>query len=247
MLLRNYTVYNSNPGRTWGGRTNPVVWLKGGSLMLFYGDDERKLTSFPDGSRPPHSWILAISAGGLSSHSETNINFSESALLAGGLPTNGSTTITLTADATGGLIVSGSGTAAIAFDVDGTLISIASGSGQADITCSGTALANAMAYLAGNADIELTPSALISAIGYMEGLSTSESEFSVDNLARAVWDALEANHNLAGTMGEKLHNASSAGDPWGTTLPASYPDGSAGQIVGEQLLKLSKLIRGLVA
>jgi hypothetical protein len=48
----------------------------------------------------------------------------------------------------------------------------------------------------------------------------------------AVWDATASSHNTAGTTGNKLNNAASAGDPWGTSLPGVYGSGTAGYILG---------------
>lgn len=39
--------------------------------------------------------------------------------------------------------------------------------------------------------------------------------------------------NDAGTMGNKMNSAASAGDPWSTLLPGSYGDGEAGKILAQ--------------
>jgi hypothetical protein len=52
-------------------------------------------------------------------------------------------------------------------------------------------------------------------------------------IGAAVWDPLATLYNTPGTMGAKLNSAASAGDPWGTALPGTYPAGSAGQIVAK--------------
>ena len=51
----------------------------------------------------------------------------------------------------------------------------------------------------------------------------------------AVWDATAAAHNTAGTTGNKLNSAASAGDPWTTALPGAYAAGTAGKILGTNL------------
>lgn len=61
---------------------------------------------------------------------------------------------------------------------------------------------------------------------------TATMKTSVEN---AVWDATAASHNTAGTTGNKLNSAASAGDPWVTALPGAYGAGSAGYIVGNNL------------
>lgn len=248
MLLGNFNVYNKNPGHEVGGTTNVTAWFKGGTLMNFYlGDavvsEQTNKASFNVGYLPPHSWVLAPKGGGLSSHRNTTITVSQNGLLAGGLPGSGATTITFTPTGTGGLIVSGSGSASITFSATGTILSIASGSGSATITLSGSALIGALAGLSGQSTVTFTPTALISAIGYLAGTSTNEAEFSPEALARAVWDAMTADHDVAGSFGEALQDAlAAAGDPWGTALPGAYADGTAGKIVGEKLLKLRQFL-----
>lgn len=55
------------------------------------------------------------------------------------------------------------------------------------------------------------------------------------DIAGAVWDALIASYADAGSTGEALSNASSAGDPWSTALPGAYGAGTAGKIVGDNI------------
>ena len=62
------------------------------------------------------------------------------------------------------------------------------------------------------------------------------------DIAQAVWNALAAQYNISGTMGRKLNEASSAGDPWATTLPGVYTGDQAGYIVGKKLLRLSQFL-----
>jgi hypothetical protein len=54
-------------------------------------------------------------------------------------------------------------------------------------------------------------------------------------VADAVWDEVLSGHLTAGSTGNALNSAGSAGDPWGTALPGAYGAGSAGYIVGTNL------------
>jgi len=246
MLLGNYAIDNANPGRRFSGITDPSRWYKGGSTMAFYYGDSSIPTvtdksSYPNGYRPPSSFILAPKAGGLSSHKATTISFDDNALLVAGLPGSGSTTITFTQTATGGLIVSGEGSASITLSPTGTILSVAAGTGSATITLSGSALIGALAGLSATASITLTPTATINAIGYLEGLSTSETEFSANALAQAVWNALASDFNDAGTMGKLLNDASAAGNPWSALLASNVDPDSFGEFV-QKLLTTGKFL-----
>lgn len=54
-------------------------------------------------------------------------------------------------------------------------------------------------------------------------------------IADGVWDEQIASHLSAGSTGEKLNAASSAGDPWTTSLPGSYVAGQAGYILASRM------------
>lgn len=55
--------------------------------------------------------------------------------------------------------------------------------------------------------------------------------------ADAVWDELIAGHLGAGSTGEKLNSASSAGDPWATDLPGAYAGADAGNVLWQAYQK----------
>lgn len=55
------------------------------------------------------------------------------------------------------------------------------------------------------------------------------------DVADAVLGATASSYDDAGTIGEKINDAGSAGDPWSTALPGSYGSGTAGKIVGDNL------------
>jgi hypothetical protein len=54
----------------------------------------------------------------------------------------------------------------------------------------------------------------------------------VAEIADAVWDEVLAGHLTAGTTGNALNAAGSAGDPWTTALPGAYGAGTAGAKLG---------------
>lgn len=68
-------------------------------------------------------------------------------------------------------------------------------------------------------------------VGTIGGLAT-QAKTDAEN---AIWEATATSHNNAGTMGQKLNSAASAGDPWTTALPGAYGAGTAGYILGNRL------------
>lgn len=64
------------------------------------------------------------------------------------------------------------------------------------------------------------------------GISTGSF---ISAVADGVWDETISGHLTAGSTGEKLNSAGSAGDPWGTALPGSYTAGQAGHILASRM------------
>jgi len=60
-------------------------------------------------------------------------------------------------------------------------------------------------------------------------------------IADAVWDETLADHLAAGSTGNALNAAGSAGDPWATTLPGSYTGSQAGKILDDILTDTADL------
>lgn len=251
MLLGNYNVFNSNPGRAKGGPTDPTIFYKGSNNMNFYTGDAvitsvTDKASFSNGYYPPYTWILAPKAGGLSMVYRKIVGTGDitDANLAGGL--NGDATLTGAGDitsATGNLIVSAvaalSGSGDITADISGTLQGVVNLVGAGDLTAALGALASLVADLTGAGDV----TSGISAIGSMSAnIVVSGDVVTAQECAAAVWEALAADFNNPGTMGEKMNSAASAGDPWSTSLPGSYAAGTAGNIVGSKLLTTGKFI-----
>ncbi len=55
---------------------------------------------------------------------------------------------------------------------------------------------------------------------------------SAADIADAVWDETAADHDTAGSMGERLNDAGAASDPLANPVPGSYAAGTAGEYLG---------------
>ena len=117
-------------------------------------------------------------------------------------------------------------------------------SGSNTLLANINALAHILSDLTSSGTIVLNNGAIP---GSLSADITSVSELSPENLAAAVWNSIAASFNDAGTMGNKLNNAASAGDPWGTALPGAYADGEAGKILSQIQVLIDELhkVRGL--
>lgn len=79
-------------------------------------------------------------------------------------------------------------------------------------------------------------SAGITAKGNMTlNIYVNQSEMTVQQFVTANWNAVAANYNTSGTMGQKLNGAGSAGDPWTTDLSTYTTPGTAGKKLNDGL------------
>ncbi len=79
---------------------------------------------------------------------------------------------------------------------------------------------------------------LIGNVDSVTALSTTERNI----LADAIWDEAISGHLTAGTTGNALNAAGSAGDPWSTPIPGAYGAGTAGKVIGDGLANLQTRI-----
>lgn len=257
-LIGNYSVLAKNPGRSIGGGSiglgmNRSDFNKPGQARgAFTGDDWDPLSGIPDGYRPPYCWVIPIKAGGLAARKNISGSGDMAGSVAGGK--NAAATIAGTGDVTGTaqLIVSlvaaigGTGTISGA-QLQAFLQLAAAIGGSGGVTAQIKALGHLAAALDGEGDI--VSSSVLTALGTLAAqITVTGATLTTANVAAAVWSAIATANNTAGTMGEKLNAASSAGDPWGTALPGAYGPGTAGDIVGnflEDLLDNSNIEAGL--
>lgn len=226
MLLANYSQLNASPGRQVGGATNPVQWYKGGCANNFYYGDATqtnlKKSSFPYLFSHPHAWILAPKSGITIDTTLTSAGLGSITLI-GQLIVNA----TMTAD--------GSGT--FSADIQGILQGTMTAAGSSSTTFDLGAILNTTMSSSGSGSMTMT----ISGIGNMTMEITPFTTLSPENLAASVWNAVAADFNTSGTMGEKLNAAGTAGDPWTTDLTGYNTTDTAGKIL-KQIKTNSNLI-----
>lgn len=232
--------YSAFPGRIVGNNTTIAqqtnslfLWSAKRNFVSSFGE----LAAVPDGTNHPVSWLMPLQAGRVSSRS-CQVTFTASAAGTRGLPTSGSTSITFTVPAAQlNLVVSATGSTGITFTVTGNVAGalLATGSTSVAFTVNAATI-GAIVNLIGTTVATFTNLATIRATGNLAGDITPFTPLSPQSLAAAVWEALSADYNAAGTMGNKLNSAASAGDPWSTALPGSYAAGEAGYILGNRVL-----------
>jgi hypothetical protein len=227
-----------------GGATALVLRRKdqGGAMNNFYageatvvaGSSVANTSGRPSGYTHPVSWSLPIKGGGMAAFTTITGSgtISEASLAMGRALTSdlvGSGDIT---EANMTLIVSFlaelSGDGSLSASLRGAVSLASDLAGSGDLSAALGLIAFMSAAISGSGDIiadlkgKLSMSADISVTG---GTLTASS------ISEAVWSALASANDAAGTMGEKLNDAGSAGNPWAALLASNNDPDTFGKII----------------
>lgn len=195
--------------------------------------EQIKRDGFPTGTNPPYSLVMGDKGALLSA--TTTISGASATTFAMAMGLAAECDITGSGDITGSLSlviqlacdILASGT--ISASLVGKLEMASALAGSGDLTSSLGLIAFVVSELTGSG----TVSGTFFGTASLEADISSSSTLSPENLAAAVWNSIAASFNTAGTMGNKMNSAASAGDPWATTLPASYLSTEAGGILSQ--------------
>lgn len=213
--------------------------------------EQIKRDSFPTGTNPPYSLVMGDKGTLLSS--TTTIDgeglFSITSLAMGlaaasDLEGEGditSASLSLIIQLACNILASGD----ISAGLVGKLEMASALAGSGDLTASLNLIAFVVSELTGSG----TMSGTFFGTASLASDISSSSTLSPENLAAAVWNSIAASFNTAGTMGNKMNSAASAGDPWSTPLPGSYLSTEAGGILAQIQTLVDELykMRGLDA
>lgn len=252
-LLQNKSIHAQYPLRQTGGllfsnRVNFGPRLANNNNKFIGEASIDYKTSIPLGYNVDGAFFPAMKSGGMAMHTASDgvgtLSFGN---LAGGLNAestlNGYGSIT---NAAMGLIVQlvatlqGLGT--FNADISGKLEATATLAGSGNISGAIGALAGLIATLNGSSSLTVAGGAGTPVLGNMSATISPFTTLSPENLANKVWNSVAATFNNAGTMGEKLNDAGSAGNPWSTAVSGNMDAGTFGEAVGKKLLKKNDFI-----
>lgn len=251
MLICNYSYINQICGHNHSGVTNPVWVIAPHRMRGYYGkaqyediQEQIKRDGFPTGTNIPYSIIMGDKGALLSSTttiSGTGVIVSglamgkacEAALT--GTGTISAASLSLVTQLAAAL--SGTGTITVANLVGVVAL-------QSSLTGTGTLTAgiNVIAFMTAALEGDGTLTAdLKGTLSMSAAIYVNQSEATVQQIVDAVWNAIAADYNTAGTMGNKMNSAGSAGDPWSTDLPGTYTADQAGAILLAYLKKIKAI------
>lgn len=245
MLLTNYRRDGAGQSRALGGQLSPVRGLDLARWNTFYVGGNNVLdvtnrTSIPaQGLRPPYSLVVAPKAGGMSMWNGGTGSVSNAAQVAGMEALASLSGSGVISDAALGLtvemIAALAGTGDLTGSIIGQLQAAATLAGSGSVTAAQSALAGMTSTILGSGVIS---DAQQEALGEMAAnIYVNQSEATVQQIVDAVWNALAAEYNLSGTMGEAMNGAGGAGNPWITDLSGYNTANTAGKILKDRLSK----------
>lgn len=240
MLIANYSYINQICGHNHSGITNPCKFIRPHVMRGYYGKSQTdanieqiKRDGFPTGTNPPYALVMGDKGALLSSTTTIAGTSSNTFAMAMGLAAE--CDITGSGDITGSLSlviqlacdILASGT--ISASLVGKLEMASALAGEGNLTASLSLIAFVVSEITGSGTISGTFKGNASLAADI----SSSSTLSPESLAAAVWNSIAASFNTAGTMGNKMNSAASAGDPWATALPGSYLSTEAGGILAQ--------------
>jgi hypothetical protein len=218
MLKQNGTIFAQYPFRLTGGGSISgarQMWGRTERNNIFTAVQSR--AAVPNGHLAPSAWILPRVAGGMSSRNEATAAISVTGNAAQGINLVGNSVLTITVNGSAAAVAAAVGSASMSINVTGNAVAPLNASGSASMSITASAQTGAIAHVTGSATAAVTASLVTGAIGHMVSQPIDQS-LTVDAIAIGVWNASAAANNIAGTMGEKLNDAGSAGNPWASLL-----------------------------
>lgn len=225
-LIGRYTVLSKHPGRANGGGATGEGMNRGDFNKAsrwrarFTSADWSSKSGVPDGYRPPATWLMPQSAGGLSAYTTLTGEGLFTASGAMGKNATAGLTGTGTLSATGQLVVSAvanlAGTGTLSGNIVAVLAATATLTGTGSVTGAMTALGWLDSDLAGVGSVTATRYAT----GELAADLTPFTELSPQSLADAVWAAPEGSFIYA-----LMHNKVIT-DPVGGTFTVYDTDGT---------------------
>lgn len=245
-LIGNYSIYLKNPATYIGGvqvsNVRNAFGESGQNLQMYYGQSENGglplTSSMSTGTEPPYSYHLAEKGGELSSTTQINGTSSLASSLANGInilaTLEGAGTMTSGLSLVTSMIATIACSGSLTGSMVGTIQMAADLAGSGDIEGALGMLSGLSADLSG---VGVVTSTLRGDLSMAADIYVNQSEATVQQIVDAVWNALAAEYNLSGTMGNKLNGAGSAGDPWTTDISAYNTANTAGKILKDRLSK----------
>lgn len=204
------------------------------------------LVATPVGSNPETSFYPPQTAGGMALRSVSSGSLTATLIpeLLMDVDFTGSGDLDATASLTVAMLCAMTGSGNLTADIVGVLNASIDFTGSGDLAADIKGIGQMTIDMLGSGDLD----AVIAGYGDMSiDIIVTGTGLTTANVGQYVWTAILANYDSdPDSAAAKLLAAGSAGDPWSTTLPASYTGAQAGKIVAD-LETLIKQVKALTS
>lgn len=259
MLLGNRTVFHKNccvyrcGSTTAGSYLGTVInnfTITSRNRNIYFQDRSQTISranAVPNGYTNPYCWVMPQNNGGMASFKFLSGTLSSSIDISGGKNAESSLSAYISVtNADMGLIISMAASLSASLsttnaELAAVLEMIADG-----LSATGTLTTPILGAIAGitaslSAAGTLTTGSLADSPGWLSADILPYTELSPENLAAALLNALLADFNEAGSVGEALNNVGASGNPWASALSSNNTSGTFGSHV-QKLLKTTTFV-----
>jgi hypothetical protein len=227
-LIGNHSVLSKHPGTNIGGGAIGLGMDRSGNAKVsrmraaFTHSGWDPKSGVPDGLTPPYSWVLPLTAGGMSARKNLRGTGALTGSIAQGInivaPLAGTGSVASALTMVVGLTSAIAGTGSVTASLVGIVQMASALAGTGSVSANLGALAYMVGALSGTGAV----SANLKGKSWMEASISTFTELSPESLAASVWNAAAASYNATGSMGEKLNDAGSATNPWTEVIEGTY-------------------------
>lgn len=231
-------VFYNNPGSYLGSTSlQSGNFIKGGLRNRNVGAFDQRFSAYGNGALAPNAFILPNKSGSISSYTRSNAVLDDTtANLVPAKPMIASSSMALTVlNAQLDQVVQFIATGVMALTGNANLAAAVAAQASATMTLAGSALAGGIFPVTASSSMSLIPSVALTAKAFMEAAAGGPTPLSPEGLAAAVLNALLADYNESGSVGEALNNVGASSNPWSALLASNTTDGTFGKRLQELL------------
>lgn len=258
MLLGNRTVLQKSPATFRSGTSTAGAYVgqvinnltQSGRNRNIYVNSEvqsiNRANAVPIGYTHPYNFVMPQKNGGIASLKQMKALISESINIAGGKNADASLSGLLTVtNADMGLVVSAIASISASIVVINAELAAVLAMVANSLSATGTLsppVLGAIAGIVGSLSGSISSSAsMVNSPGFMSADILPYTELSPESLAAALLNAILAEYNDPGTVGEALNNVGASGNPWSSATSANNTAGTFGAKV-QELLSLAEFM-----
>lgn len=217
--------------------------IKGGLKNRFLGAFDATFGGYNNGALSPSAFIMPLKSGSISSYNQSRTNLTQQPVeLIPAMPMIASASFSLNVinsqlDQIVQLIADG----VLSLTGSASLAAAVSAEASSTMTLAYNAILGGIIPIEASSTTQLSSSVTLTAQAFIEAIGGGPTELSPEGLASAVLNAMLADFNDTGTVGEALNSIGASANPWSSDLSSNNSPGTFGEHV-QKLLKTSKFI-----